>query len=176
MNGSSLCTIIIYYSNSTTYLYLYRITRNLPPVKSTSQASRISTYNLFSLKMKLVMWRQCLGGIQQLCGQNWHFLTPPLRGHFSYPERGQKNRHFLTPSSTSSCTRSYWIAPYHMIHALERFRKLHWERHTRLFLLSTKCGEAIKSLANSKKKIWKNLNIFTSTKKELAGCNLYYIT
>ena len=27
----------------------------------------------------------------------WHFLTPPLRGQFLYPERGQK-QNFLTPS------------------------------------------------------------------------------
>ena len=35
--------------------------------------------------------------IQQLRGQNFAISWPPLRGHFLYPERGQK--HFLTPST-----------------------------------------------------------------------------
>ena len=39
-----------------------------------------------------------IGGIQQLCGQNFENVCPlPLRGQFLHPERGQKQT-FLTPS------------------------------------------------------------------------------
>ena len=39
-----------------------------------------------------------------------HFLTPPLRGQFLYPKRGQKKT-FFDPLPPSSCPRSYWMPP-----------------------------------------------------------------
>ena len=45
-----------------------------------------------ALRIELV-----LGGIQQLCGQNFVSFDPPCKGQFFYPERGQK-QNFLTPS------------------------------------------------------------------------------
>ena len=63
-----------------------------------------------------------------------------LRGQFLYPERGRKNRNFLTPSP-SSCPRSYSMPPnwkYPTIYSAhlpkigqlegEEKKKVHWAK------------------------------------------------
>ena len=91
------------------------VTKGIKLVKQIGQKNqeatgeKLSTFFLFQ-SMSMAVQRGNAVCVRGHSTTTWtefcHFLTPPLRGQFLYPELGQKQT-FFDPLPPSSCPRSY---------------------------------------------------------------------